>query len=149
MRAKKNVNQSSDFPVRRTGSYRHKNTGEGGSGGPGTPQSNPTKILRIKRVHTTHALHIRLIELWMSWMNWELRSINCYELVGYFWATARTLVQKSRVAITSFIGPPNQKSWLRQWSSLALIESSRVWCLVSLSRLTAPATTVSQFAVRL
>jgi len=53
--------------------------------------------------------------------------INCYELVGDFWATARTLVQKSRVAMTSFIGPPNQKSsWLRQWfcvvdSALVLI----------------------------
>ena len=47
----------------------------------------------------------------------ELR-INCYELVGYFWATARTLVQKSRVAMTSFIGPPNQKSWLRQRSGV-------------------------------
>ena len=70
-------------------------------------QSNPTKkLLRIKRVRTTHALRIRLIELWMSRMNWELglRSINCYELVGYFWATARTLVKKKyRVAMTSFI----------------------------------------------
>jgi len=42
-------------------------------------------------------------------MNSELRSINCYELVGYFWATARTLVQKSRVAMTSFVGPPQSK----------------------------------------
>ena len=30
-------------------------------------------------------------------MHWELRSINCYEFVGYFWATARTLVQKNLV----------------------------------------------------
>ena len=29
-------------------------------------------------------------------MNFELRSINCYEFVGYFWTTARALVQKSR-----------------------------------------------------
>jgi len=36
--------------------------------------------------------------------------INCYELVGDFWATARTLVQKSRVAMTSFIGPPPIKN---------------------------------------
>ena len=59
--------------------------GVGGSGGPGTPPNPiPLKLLRIKRVRTRHALRIRLIELWMSWMNWELRSINCYELVGYF-----------------------------------------------------------------
>ena len=73
----------------------------------GPPQSNPTKkIMKDKtctQYDTTHALHIRLIDLWMSWMNWELRSINCYEFVGYFWATARTLVQKSRVVMTSFI----------------------------------------------
>ena len=53
-------------------------------GGPGTPNPIPLKLLRIKRVRSRHALRIRLIELWMSWMNWELRSINCYELVGYF-----------------------------------------------------------------
>jgi len=59
-------------------------------GGPGTACPIPLKILRIKRVRTTHALrithalHIRLMELWMSWMNWELRSINFYELMGYF-----------------------------------------------------------------
>jgi len=60
----------------------------------GPPNPIPLKLWRIKRVRFTHALRIRLIELLMSWMNWELRSISCYELVGYFWATARMLVQK-------------------------------------------------------
>jgi len=58
---------------------------QGGSWGSWDPPNPiPLKLLRIKRVRTRHALRIRLIELWKSWMNWELRSINCYELVGYF-----------------------------------------------------------------
>jgi len=76
------VTAKSDMPYK----VHHMRSGAYSQGGrPGTPQSNPTKkLLRIKRVRTRHALRIRLIELWMSWMNWELRSINCYELVGYF-----------------------------------------------------------------
>jgi len=65
-------------------------------------------------------------------MNWELRSINCYELVGYFglqlarscknlvlrwrhlYRVPRTVVtSKSMVKIDR---TPNQKSWLRQWT---------------------------------
>jgi len=64
--------------------YSHSTGVAKGGGGPGTPNPIPLKLWRIKSVRTTHALRIRLIELWMSWMHWELRSINCYEFVGYF-----------------------------------------------------------------
>jgi len=37
-------------------------------------------------------------------MNQELLTYF-YELLGYFWATARMLVQQSRVAMTSFTRP--------------------------------------------
>jgi len=67
-------------------SYRQQGHSQGGGvlGVLGPPNPIPLKLLRIKRVRSRHSLSIRLIELWMFRMNWELRSINCYELVGYF-----------------------------------------------------------------
>ena len=74
---------------------------KGGPGGSGTPESNSTKII-MDNTCTHQACTAHQADRTMNVLN-ELRSINCYGLVGYFWATARTIVQKSHAAMTSFI----------------------------------------------
>ena len=103
-----------------------------GGGVLGPPNPSPLNIKDKTCTHyacTAHyacTMRIRLI-LWMSWMNWELRSISCYELVGYFWATACTLVKKISCCDDVIYRTPLQSKILATPIGFAIIGIIACW----------------------